>query len=81
MTNGRQSLEWGFDMTRREAIEILEEVKLLDDSMYAYNPAYEEALDMAITALKDSRFYSKKEKVEYMKQLVKEEQENAKKRR
>lgn len=49
-------MEWGFDMTRREAIEILEEVKLMDDSMYAYNPAYEEALDMAIAALKEVIF-------------------------
>lgn len=35
-----------------EAIEILEEVKAFDDSIYAYNPAYSEAIDLAIEALK-----------------------------
>ena len=39
-------------MTKREAIEILEEVKTLDDSMFAYSQAYNDALDMAIEALK-----------------------------
>lgn len=38
-------------MTREEAKTILEEVKMLDDSMYQYNPIYLEALDMAISAL------------------------------
>ena len=38
-------------MTNEEAKEILEEVKDLDDSMYQYISAYEEALDMAIKAL------------------------------
>lgn len=38
-------------MTREEAIEILEEVKTLDDSMFAYSQAYNDALDMAIEAL------------------------------
>ncbi len=38
-------------MTNRDAINILEEVKILDDTMYAYNPSYLEALDMALTAL------------------------------
>ena len=39
-------------MNRQEAIEILEEVKNLDDSIYQYISAYNEALDMAIEALK-----------------------------
>lgn len=39
-------------MIPEEAIEILEEVKAFDDSMYAYNPAYSEAIDLAIEALK-----------------------------
>lgn len=39
-------------MTREEAIAILEEVKVIDDSMYQYNPAYLESLDMAIEVLK-----------------------------
>ena len=38
-------------MTNRDAINLLEEVKILDDTMYAYNPVYVEALDMALTAL------------------------------
>ena len=44
-------------MTEKEAIEILEEVKELDDTMYAYNPAYMNALDMAIEALKEIQLY------------------------
>lgn len=39
-------------MTRHEAVEILEEVKMIDDSMFAYSQAYNYALDMAIEALK-----------------------------
>lgn len=39
-------------MTRHEAVEILEEVKMIDDSMFAYSQAYNDALDMAIEALK-----------------------------
>lgn len=39
-------------MTRKDAIEILEEVKTIDDSMFVYNQAYNDALDMAIEALK-----------------------------
>lgn len=38
-------------MTNRDAINLLEEVKILDDTMYAYNSSYLEALDMALTAL------------------------------
>ena len=40
------------EMTKHEAIEILEEVKTLDDTMFAYSQAYNDALDMAIEALK-----------------------------
>ena len=39
-------------MTTIEAIEILTEVQAMDDSMYAYDPKYNEALVMAINALK-----------------------------
>ena len=39
-------------MTRKDAIEILEEVKTIDDSMFTYSQAYNDALDMAIEALK-----------------------------
>lgn len=41
-------------MTNREAIDILEEVKVIDDSIYAYNPAYNAALDKAIDSLRAS---------------------------
>lgn len=46
-------------MTLEEAIEILEEVKELDDTMYAYSPAYMEALEVAISTLKEVRQYHK----------------------
>ncbi len=39
-------------MTREEAVEILEEVKTIDDSMFAYSQAYNDAMNMAIEALK-----------------------------
>lgn len=39
-------------MTHMEAIELLEEVSLMDDSMYAYSDAYCKALNMAIEAMK-----------------------------
>ena len=38
-------------MTTNEAIIILEEVSLIDDSLYQYNEKYLEALKMAINAL------------------------------
>lgn len=41
-------------MTNCEAIDILEEVKEIDDSIYAYNPAYTAALDKAIDSLRAS---------------------------
>lgn len=44
-------------MTTEEAIEILEEVKELDDTMYAYNQVYMNALDIAISALKEVQQY------------------------
>lgn len=46
-------------MTNRDAINLLEEVKILDDTMYAYNPSYLEALDMALTALEaEEKWYA-----------------------
>ena len=39
-------------MTSSEAVAILEEVKTLEDSMYAFNQTYCDALDIAIEALK-----------------------------
>lgn len=38
-----------------KAIELLREVRDCDDSMYAYNPAYMEALDIAISTLKKQK--------------------------
>ena len=38
-------------MTRQEAIDILDEIETIDDSMVAYNKAYGEAINMAINAL------------------------------
>lgn len=38
-------------MTTNEAITILEEVSLIDDSLYQYNEKYLEALEMAIQSL------------------------------
>lgn len=39
-------------MTKHEAVEILEEIRTLDDSMFAYSQAYNDALEMAIGVLK-----------------------------
>lgn len=54
-------------MKSEKAIEILEEVKELDDTMYAYNPAYMNAMDMAIEALKEIQQYREIGTVEQVK--------------
>lgn len=41
----------GGRMSREEAINILQEIKEFDDSMYQYNEAYMSALNMAIKGL------------------------------
>ena len=46
-------------MTPEEATEILEEIKELDDTLYAYNAAYMEALEVALFALKEIQNYRK----------------------
>lgn len=46
-------------MTPEEAIEILEEVKELDDTLYAYSAAYMEALEVALSSLKELQNYRK----------------------
>ena len=46
-------------MKPEETIEILEEIKELDDTMYVYNPAYMNSLDIAIEALKEVQQYRK----------------------
>ena len=45
-------------MTNEKAIEILEEVKELDDSMFQFNPSYMEALSLAIEALERMERYN-----------------------
>lgn len=44
-------------MKPEEAIEILGEVKELDDSIYAYSPAYMDAINIAIEAIKEVQLY------------------------
>ena len=46
-------------MTPKEVIEILEEVKEFDDTLYAYSSAYMEALEVALSALKEIQNYRK----------------------
>ena len=46
-------------MNPEEAIEILEEVKQLDDTLYAYSSVYMEALEVALFALKEIQNYRK----------------------
>lgn len=57
-------------MTEQEAIEIMEEVKALDDSLYAYDPAYMEALEIAISASKEVQRYRKIGTVEECREAV-----------
>ena len=42
-------------MTDEQAIEILEEVKELDDSIFQFNPSYMEALDYVIQKMKSCK--------------------------
>ena len=46
-------------MTPKEAFEILEEVKQLDDTLYAYSVTYMEALEVALSVLKEIQNYRK----------------------
>ena len=57
-------------MTLGEAIEILEEVKELDDTLYAYSSAYMEALEVAISALKEVQQYREIGTVEECREAV-----------
>lgn len=57
-------------MTLEEAIEILEEVKELDDTMYAHNPAYMNSLDMAIEALKEVQRYREIGTIEEIRKMI-----------
>ena len=42
-------------MTLEDAIEILEEIKEIDDSIYSYDSKYMEALEVAIEVLKEKQ--------------------------
>lgn len=44
-------------MTEKEAVEILEEVKMLDDTLYAYSSTYMKALEVAIKVLEEVQKY------------------------
>lgn len=46
-------------MTEQEALEILEEVKELDDTLYAYSDAYMKALEVALSVLREIQNYRK----------------------
>ena len=46
-------------MTPKEAFEILEEVKQLDDTLYTYSVTYMEALEVALSVLKEIQNYRK----------------------
>ena len=57
-------------MTPEETIEILEEVKELDNTLYAYSPAYMEALEVAISTLKEVQQYREIGTVEECREAV-----------
>ena len=57
-------------MTDEQAIEILEEVKELDDSMFQFNPSYMEALDYVIQKMKDGYFMSLDEAIEILENIA-----------
>ncbi|MBM6685456.1 hypothetical protein H9X90_05500 [Faecalicatena contorta] len=57
-------------MAPEEAIEILEEVKELDDTLYAYSVAYMDALVAAISALKEIQRYREIGTVEECREAV-----------
>ena len=46
-------------MTLEEAIETLEEIKELDDTLYAYSVTYMEALEVVLSVLKEIQNYRK----------------------
>ena len=46
-------------MTENEAVEILEEAKELDDTLYAYSDAYMKALEVALSVLREIQNYRK----------------------
>lgn len=57
-------------MTENEAKSILEEVKMLDDSIYQYNKDYLNALEIVIKALEEIQQYRAIGTVERFQQLV-----------
>lgn len=57
-------------MTENEAKLIFEEIKELDDTMYAYSEVYMNALDVAINALEEVQQYRKLGTVEEVRESV-----------
>ena len=57
-------------MKPEEATEILEEIKELDDTLYAYSDIYMKALETAISALKEVQQYRKIGTVEECRKAV-----------
>lgn len=64
-------------MKPEEATEILEEIKELDDTLYAYSDIYMKALETAISALKEIQQYRKIGTVEECREAM--EKQKAKK--
>ena len=64
-------------MKPEEAIEILEEIKELDDTLYAYSDIYMKALETAISALEEIQQYREIGTVEEFRGAV--EKQNPKK--
>lgn len=57
-------------MTENETKLIMEEIKDLDDTMYAYSESYMDALDVAIKALEEIQEYRKIGTVEECREAV-----------
>ena len=57
-------------MKPEEATEILEEIKELDDTLYAYSDIYMKALETAISALKEIKQYREIGTVEECREAV-----------
>ena len=63
-------------MKPEEAIEILEEIKELDDTLYAYSDIYMKALETAISALEEIQQYREIGTVEEFRGAVEKQKPN-----
>ena len=57
-------------MTEQEALEILEEVRELDDTLYAYSDAYMKALEVALSVLREIQQYRKIGTIEEIRKMI-----------